>query len=440
MYADPDPIRINLMMLMRRRSTCASGRRAHAKYTMCEVDWVAYLRHILRGLRTRTTASQGELSVTARARVDESMLDDLYAGTLDEDRWNRAIVLLGNVLGSSGGTILAFNPVTGSLLREEGYGFDGWDEKRSRHREWLTHEPDPRYMPMVRAPVLTPCAEWSLMRMNEWRSSKMYKELLTKIDCAYFLCTWLHKSPNRLISLNFQHTRAGGPVQPWHIQSLKPLLPHITSAFQIKCRMDTLGMRELFLGDGLDKVSFGVLLLDEQGVLLEANGAGLKMVNERSALYLDSQGTLRLQTDADRHLRRWVVTGLPPEETTAGLINVERRPGSPVSIQVSPVSGYLPGWFEARPRWVVLVFDPRMRECAAAELIAKDLGLSEREGLIAAMVASGVSPEEVSRCLNVSINTVRTHLKSVYTKAGVQSQPELARRVAAGPAGAEVGR
>ena len=58
--------------------------------------------------------------------------------------------------------------------------------------------------------------------------------------------------------------------------------------------------------------------------------------------------------------------------------------------------------------------------------------LTERERDVLMLVASGQSNKEVARAMNISAETVKTHLKSIFSKLGVQQREQavvLARAV-----------
>ncbi len=72
-------------------------------------------------------------------------------------------------------------------------------------------------------------------------------------------------------------------------------------------------------------------------------------------------------------------------------------------------------------------------ELAAAPRVGRMLagGLSRRERDVASAVALGRTNEEVAAALCISVNTVQTHLKSVYRKLEVRNRAELVRVLAA---------
>ncbi len=62
-----------------------------------------------------------------------------------------------------------------------------------------------------------------------------------------------------------------------------------------------------------------------------------------------------------------------------------------------------------------------------------DFGLTARESEVAALLAEGLRNKEISAALWVSENTVKTHLKSIFQKAGVTSRGEAIVRLTRDP-------
>lgn len=366
----------------------------------------------------------------------DAILDDLYAGTLDAELWERAMVGIAKSLDSSGVALLAFDPSRGVVLRDEGYGFEGLAEKSSRHREWLEWSPDPRFRPATRHPALKPMVEESLMPIREWRRSAMFNDLMRPIDCAYFLCTWLHKGNQRMVALSFQASERRGPFNADEQRQLQPLVPHISRALEIKERLEQRNLRNETLAASLDHAPFQLFILDIRGRLIEANSAAEAELCNASAIFRDKDGLVRLVGNADTELRKWILSGRPPENNRDGLIHVRRAGGQKLSILVTPVSGMSPTWTRDGPGWMLLVFDPETNPTPSLKLLAADLGLSARESQLAALLAQGNDLQEVAVRMGISPDTARAHIKSIFAKTGLHSQADLVRRVLRSPAAA----
>lgn len=78
---------------------------------------------------------------------------------------------------------------------------------------------------------------------------------------------------------------------------------------------------------------------------------------------------------------------------------------------------------------LLLVFDFEHRQCAACSAALRALGLTPAEAAVAALVGAGVSPQDASDRLGISVLTVRTHLKAIFQKLGLQRQGDLVRIV-----------
>lgn len=77
------------------------------------------------------------------------------------------------------------------------------------------------------------------------------------------------------------------------------------------------------------------------------------------------------------------------------------------------------------------VLAPASRASPECEVLAlqRQLGLTRAEARVAWRIAHGATPREIARELGVSLETVRTHLKRTYSKAGVRRQAELVQAV-----------
>jgi DNA-binding NarL/FixJ family response regulator len=56
----------------------------------------------------------------------------------------------------------------------------------------------------------------------------------------------------------------------------------------------------------------------------------------------------------------------------------------------------------------------------------RDAGLTERESELLALLPTGMSNRELSEQLHISENTIKVHLKSLFSKLGVRNRAQAA--------------
>lgn len=67
-----------------------------------------------------------------------------------------------------------------------------------------------------------------------------------------------------------------------------------------------------------------------------------------------------------------------------------------------------------------------------APLLMRAWGLTRREREVARLVIDGLSTEDMSAALFISVNTIRDHLKAIFGKVGVTRRQDLAAALTAG--------
>ena len=83
---------------------------------------------------------------------------------------------------------------------------------------------------------------------------------------------------------------------------------------------------------------------------------------------------------------------------------------------------------------VVFLRDPDVRMSVSEPLLRDMYGLTPAEARVVASLVSGRSLQEVALELEISLNTVRNHLKQAYRKTHTGRQSELVSLVLSGPA------
>lgn len=358
------------------------------------------------------------------------IIDHLYAGTLDETAWNRAIVGIVDLLRASGALLFAINPANGEILRDENHRLDpGMVEEYRRH--W-TFE-DCRREPLLTVPVGCPATELTL-QIPRWHRSATLNDFCRRHDVPHFMPAWLHKADTKMVVLGLQGSRQRGAFESGDMETFRRLLPHIIRALEIRDRLQGAQIRTEALASCLDSVNFGVLVLDASGRVLDCNAVAQAVIRVDDGVRCEADGALRLREPAGSQLRRWIATGVPPARALDGFMQVARRGTLPLSILLAPLPKPSSSWIGGDPRWLLLIFDPERGLQVSPELISRELAITAREAELAALLAAGHNLRVAAQRLKVSGHTARGQLKSIFRKTGLHTQAELIRRIALGPA------
>jgi DNA-binding CsgD family transcriptional regulator len=97
-----------------------------------------------------------------------------------------------------------------------------------------------------------------------------------------------------------------------------------------------------------------------------------------------------------------------------------------------PVPEHQPDLRARGARALVFIFDPSVPPVLNAELLFQSHGLTKSEARVVQLLASGESPPDIARRLNIGRETVKSHLSAAYAKTGTRGQSELVATVLTG--------
>jgi DNA-binding CsgD family transcriptional regulator len=183
------------------------------------------------------------------------------------------------------------------------------------------------------------------------------------------------------------------------------------------------------------------LLLDSEGVLHACNAPAAELLSARTVL-AERNGRLVALDPASDHRLGMAVRRIGDEVRRFGTSPLElrgsvrlldaQRPLDPLVLVV----GALP-WPASAAWWptflVVRVHDPRRIDEIDRDLLAGMFELTPAESRVAALLGEGLTPGQIAQKLGVALGTVRTQLKSIFSKTSTSRQADLVRLVSALP-------
>ncbi len=187
----------------------------------------------------------------------------------------------------------------------------------------------------------------------------------------------------------------------------------------------------------LDQFSFGVLLIDANHQVIKSNFAADKMLAQADVpLALVEQHLDASDPVVALSFRQMIARALRVDDqeqsdsSGAEVMAVPRADGAAaLQLWISPLSqnNHAMG-FESGPgsdAVIVVMVDPDADTPVATTLLRSLFGLTAAESKLAAALVNGMSIENYAKATNVSYNTARSHLKSIFVKTRTHRQVDL---------------
>jgi DNA-binding CsgD family transcriptional regulator len=182
----------------------------------------------------------------------------------------------------------------------------------------------------------------------------------------------------------------------------------------------------------LEKVDRGIVLLDVEGAVVDTNSIGRQVIESGNGVLVRGGRFTFADPVTDARFERLLKSSARADGAPRVIAASVKRAGSATCrVLVAPL---VPddGHAEATA-YIAVIYAPSEQRTITAEVLLEIYGLTRAQADVARRLYAGLSVEETATELKLSLNTVRTHLKQIFSKCEVQSQAELLHALALGP-------
>jgi DNA-binding CsgD family transcriptional regulator len=361
-------------------------------------------------------------------RVDR-LLDLIYDAATEQELWRPVLTEIADRTGSQSAALLRQSAPTGQLH----FCYNGRMDEACNRAYAARHVRNPVAAGMRSRHVGRIVLSDEIVPLRSLRKTLFFDEVLRPQDIAHTALIALAAKGEFMTALNLCRSARQGPLDTDGRGLIEHIVPHICRSIRLGLRLDGYGALQRAEFHVLDRLSAGVVLLDRRARILYANAAARALGSDDGPLRLRN-ATIAAQSPSDSQrlsaLVRMALLGAPE-----GSMSVPRPgDGSLLTILVSSVRGRDIGRFAdlgmADAAVLLFIVDPA--SCGGIPLvwIMDAYGLTPAEARVALAASSGLTIPETAHRLNVSPNTVKTHLRKVFAKTGTNRQAELARLMA----------
>lgn len=264
----------------------------------------------------------------------------------------------------------------------------------------------------------------------------VYHKFLRLLDLGYIAGMNIYKDDEWFVGIGLHRSFKAAPFGARELHELGLLYPHLRRAVRIHREFMRLRLREQTLGAALSKMMMGVITVDAGKRVTYTNPVAQGILEKHPSLELIN-GHLRASSPAEyerlRELMDLAIAGgqTPGRDLAMALHHPERE--FPLTVMLAPLapdeemasrgeSGAL----------VVYICDPESSINIPADALKSIYGMTDSEAGVATMIVNGLTIKEISRVNDVSVETVRSQLKSVFTRMGVKKQQDVIRLLVRG--------
>ncbi len=264
--------------------------------------------------------------------------------------------------------------------------------------------------------------------------TELYQEHFKRLGFYQILFQRLHDKREFSVGLAFSRPKRMPDFSEQEFGALSLLTPHLERGVELWLARGQKHNEFHLLDQAMAAADEAVILATRNGRVEFINPAGERMIGESELIALDASHRLGVTAmQEDRELRRLILSVFDvPAGSVQGGTLVLHSPADGISyrINVSPhiADSPIPGIGRRKARISI------KRESRG---VVEAFGLTPAESRLAALLCDGLSIRDAAENLSVSQNTVRTHLKRIFSKTDTHRQSSLVRLLVAGdlPAG-----
>ncbi|WP_145999239.1 helix-turn-helix transcriptional regulator [Oceanicoccus sp. KOV_DT_Chl] len=214
------------------------------------------------------------------------------------------------------------------------------------------------------------------------------------------------------------------------IELCQLLLPHLQQSIVLHSQLKRTEREREFYADAIDQLAMGTVILDDQAKVLNTNKAARQLLAANDRLRVKAGRLYVGERSEDKAFRQVLEQVLQAHRSSEpGFVKAFRIGASEAANSLGLLLRPLPlvdsSEGKENPSVAIFISDPNQRRQVPAQILADLFGFTPAEAALALLLANGLTLDEASEELEVSRNTAKSHLSSVFSKTGLTRQTKL---------------
>jgi DNA-binding CsgD family transcriptional regulator len=267
----------------------------------------------------------------------------------------------------------------------------------------------------------------------ELEGSEFYEQWMKPQDLAMAwpaIVSIMAESGEMVASLSVFQREGDEPFSEAQIANADALVPHLQRAFRMRMLLDAAQHARVPVANALDRLPLGMLVLDGDRQVLIENASASQALALDDGIEIRATGLAAADARENAKLQDLIEAAL---ESTSGqglngtsFMQVSRPSGrQPFSLMLSPLLSAPSGALSSKAVVACFISDPEAGHVPTVDALGQIYGLTPAEAEVVQLLAKGLPLDEIAADRGISLNTVRSHLKHIFSKTGTSRQGEL---------------
>ena len=373
----------------------------------------------------------------------EFLVDNIYNIEAGEERWGPVLDFLNNCVSADSAVLFRLGQdeappiVYGSSLDHDEDAEKAYVEHYYAGDELAWHANNCDLNPLQQYTI------HNFLGKKGISNSEWYNDFFLKRGYQYLGAVFLDKKTPKSGRLSFAYMRskAAHDFKPSDADMAIKVARHIERSIFLDNELNKQRQTLSTFLNMFDHLSFGVLLVDTAGHVLELNAEAQEIISRSDGLRLHRRRLIAIDKHTDRRLTSLIKQrtersgkGRFPSITTLRIPRKGRTayyttaivPDQKHSIILKQTSAVVS----------ILIFDSLKSTTDLYEWMKDLYNLSRSESSLVSSLISGITLNEHAEKKNITKNTARSMLKTVFLKTNTSSQNQLIQEVLKSPIGA----
>ncbi|GEM_PF-7048136 len=273
------------------------------------------------------------------------------------------------------------------------------------------------------------CRGEEILSSEQLIRTPFYTEWMKPQHLWYRLCATVKREGSRVFFLEIFRSKTQGNFTLAEQRFIQKLMPHLEQAMKLNRYL----WHMVVIDEVIEQQSDAIFIVDPKRRILFANHTAQQLLKESEELRYQSEQLRTVNSFLDKRLQTLIdkattATEKSPKDLGGILMLPRHRGQQPLLLVISPLQRKLRKVIgqEDHVALIFAIVPEHVEEMHFSMLVAL-FGLTPAEERLLRLILEGYRLNQAADILNITHNTARSHMKSIYAKTCVERQVDLVR-------------